>query len=90
MSDKDIKSALHQEIDRLATLRDELKVKLALAKQEVQQEWGKLEGTWDNIQDEVKLVGEQSKEPAQQISAGFRALLDQLKHGYDQIRSQLK
>jgi predicted nucleic acid-binding Zn-ribbon protein len=87
---KDIKATWQQELERLAGLRDELKVQLNLAKSELEQEWTKLEGGWDRVQDELKRVGEHTKEPAQKLGSAAGELLDELKQGYERILSQLK
>jgi predicted nucleic acid-binding Zn-ribbon protein len=87
---KDIKVTLQQEFERLAGLRDELRVKLSLAKAEVTQEWNKLEESWERVQTELKRVSEHTKEPAHKIGSGAQQLIDEIKHGYERIRAQLK
>jgi predicted nucleic acid-binding Zn-ribbon protein len=81
---------LQHELDRLAEARDELKVQLKLAQAEAGEEWDKLEGKWLSVQDEIKRMAEQSREPLKEISQGARNLLGELEHGYDRIRAQLK
>ncbi|MET0385591.1 MAG: hypothetical protein ABW321_06515 [Polyangiales bacterium] len=91
MSDqKNVKAALQEELDRLVAARDDLKVRLSLAKAEVVQEWGRLEEHWEKVQTELKRVGEHTKEPAQQLGHAAQQLLEELKHGYERIRAQLK
>jgi predicted nucleic acid-binding Zn-ribbon protein len=87
---KTVKAALHDEIERLRTVRDDLKVQLSLAKAEVVQEWTKLEDHWGRVQEELKRVGEHTKEPANQLSQAAHQLVDELKRGYERIRTQLK
>jgi len=91
MSDtKDIKATFQQELERLAGLRDELRVQLSLAKAEVTQEWNRLEDSWGRVQNELKRVSEHTKEPAHKIGTAAHQLLDELKQGYERIRTQLK
>lgn len=87
---KDLKATWQHELDRLAEVRDELKVQLKLAQAEAGEEWSKLEGKWLNVQDEIKRMAEQSREPLKEISHGARNLLSELEHGYERIRSQLR
>jgi predicted nucleic acid-binding Zn-ribbon protein len=87
---KDLKAALQQELERLTKIRDDVRVQLSLAKAEVEDEWNRLEGSWDRIHDEIKRVGEHSKEPAQKLGSAASQLLDELKRGYERIRAQLK
>ncbi len=81
---------MEHDLARLSTLRDELRVQLELAKAEIKQEWDRLETTWLQIQDEIKRTADSTKEPLHTVSAGTKQLIDELKHGYDRIRSQIK
>jgi predicted nucleic acid-binding Zn-ribbon protein len=87
---KDIKALLQQELNRLAEIRDELRVQLKLAKADAQEEWNKLEVTWERVQEELQRVATHTKEPVQNIGAAARQLLDELKQGYERVRSQVK
>jgi predicted nucleic acid-binding Zn-ribbon protein len=87
---KDLKVALQHELARLAEVRDELKVQLKLGRAEAGEEWNKLEEKWLGVQEEIKRVAEQSREPLKEISQGVRNLLSELEHGYERIRTQLR
>jgi predicted nucleic acid-binding Zn-ribbon protein len=87
---KDIKALLQQELNRLAEIRDELRVQLKLAKADAQEEWNKLEVTWERVQEELQRVATHTKEPVQNIGAAARQLLDELKQGYERVRAQVK
>jgi hypothetical protein len=62
-------------------------VQLSLAKAEAKDEWSLLEERWDRVQDELKRTGAQSQGT---IKESVRTLLDDLKSGYERIRTQLK
>jgi predicted nucleic acid-binding Zn-ribbon protein len=85
-----LKATLQHELDRLAEVRDELKVQLKLAQAEASEEWNKLEDKWLSVQDEMKRVADQSREPLREIGQAAHKLMSELEHGYDRIRSQLK
>jgi hypothetical protein len=87
---RDLKSLLQQELNRLAEIRDELKVQLRLAKADMQGEWNKLEVTWERVQVELQRVASHTKEPVHTMSEAAKQLLDELKQGYERVRSQLK
>jgi len=87
---KDLKSFLQQELTRLAEIRDELKVQLRLAKADAQGEWNKLEVTWERVQVELQRFADHTKEPVHTMSGAAKQLLDELKQGYERVRSQLK
>ena len=86
----DWKALLSKELEPLAKLRDELRVQMHLAKTELKQDWDKLEGTFQHIQDELRYSAEQSKQPARDMSVAARALLDELKRGYDRVTNGLR
>lgn len=92
MSDatKDLKANLQKELDHLEEIRGELRVQLALAKAEAKEEWDRLERSWDRIQDDVKRVGDEAKEPIQQIGQAANDLIQELKRGYERLRTQFK
>jgi hypothetical protein len=87
---KDIKALLQQELNRIAEIRDELRVQLKLAKADAQEEWNKLEVTWERVQEELQRVANHTKEPVQNMGTAARQLIDELKQGYERVRSQLK
>jgi predicted component of type VI protein secretion system len=87
---KDLKGFLHQELDRLAEVRDELKVQLQHTMVDARGEWNKLEIKWGRVQEELQNVASHTKEPVHTLSVAARQLLDELKHGYERVRSQLK
>lgn len=87
---KKIKDALQRDLDALAKARDELKVQAQLAKAEARSELDRLENTWQRVQEEIRRVGNHSKEPVKEIGTAARTLLDELKHGYDRVKQELK
>jgi predicted nucleic acid-binding Zn-ribbon protein len=87
---KDLKALLQQELNRLAEVRDELKVQLKLAQADAHDEWNKLEVSWERVQEELQRVATNTKEPVSNIGAATRQLIDELKQGYERVRAQLK
>lgn len=85
MADNDLKES----IERLETLRDELRVQLHLAKAEARDEWNRLEASWLKVEDELKAIREEAKGPAREIGHATRQILDDLKRGYGRLRDQL-
>lgn len=87
---KDLKTFLQQELTRLAEVRDELKVQLQLAKADLHGEWNKLEVTWERVQEELQRVANHTKEPVHNMGAAAKQLIEELKQGYERVRTQLK
>jgi hypothetical protein len=87
---KDIKALFQQELNRLAEIRDELRVQLSLAKADAQVEFDKLEVQWGRVQEELQRAATNTKEPVHNIGESAKQLLEELKHGYERVREQLK
>jgi phage-related minor tail protein len=91
MSDaKELKATLQKEFDHLVVMRDQLKVQLSLAKADATDEWTRLEQSWQRVQEELKRIGEHTKEPAKELGHAAVGLIDELKRGYERIRTELK
>lgn len=84
------KRGLEREIELVAQLRDELKVQVHLAKADAKDEWNKLEGRWLSVQDEFKRVSEDTKTPLKELGTSARSVLDELKAGYERVKSNLQ
>lgn len=85
-----LKETFDRELESLARTRDELRVQLSLAKAEARDDWKVLEDTWSRIQNDIKLVGDHSKEPVKEIGESLRKLLDEVTQGYARIATHLK
>ena len=73
-------------IKRLETERDELKVKLGLAKLEARDEWEELEKKMDSLRGRLKVLGSEAKEASGDVGAAADALAEQIKEGYTRLR----
>jgi hypothetical protein len=81
-----MQSKLQHEFDAICNTREELRLKLALAKADARSEWERLESRMDRAQEEMGRVGVHAKEALAQIESGTRKLLDELKAGYERFR----
>ena len=87
---KQIKATLQRELDSLVRTRDELRVQANLAKADARKEWDRLDAGLLRLQDELKLVGEHSKDAVHDIATASRTLLDELKHGYERFKRDMQ
>lgn len=78
-----------RELEALATIRDELKLKAHLAKKDVQDELEKLETKWLRVDEELQRVRAHAKQDAQALSESARGLVLDLKQGYESIKRRL-
>jgi hypothetical protein len=86
----ELKAALRKDLDSLRSLRDELCVQATLAKAEARTEWSRLEGRFELLQEELGRVQNHSKSALQEIETNLGVLVDELKRGYERIRSALQ
>jgi SMC interacting uncharacterized protein involved in chromosome segregation len=86
----ELKAALQRELDMLTKARDELRLRIHLAKADAREEWKKLETTWMRTQEELKRTTEHTKEPVKDMGLAVKNLIDELKGGYTRIKDQLK
>ena len=61
---KDVKAAFQRELAGLVKARDELKHQVEQARNDVRDEWKKLENTWQAVEAEIKRVSERRASPS--------------------------
>ncbi len=75
--------------DDLAQQRDELNIKLHLAKAEVRDEWDKLETKWEEMKSNMTTVSEEAEKTAESVTTAAGLLADEIKKGYERIKNAL-
>lgn len=75
--------------DELKRQRDQLQVKLHLAKADARDEWAKLETRWEEAKTKMEAVRQEATHTTESVSTGLSLVLDELKKGYDNIRKTL-
>ena len=73
--------------DDLRTQRDELVVKLHLARADARDEWQALEKKWEHVKARIGMVGREAGEVAEDVGEAARGVLDELKKGYARLRT---
>ncbi len=76
-------------LDTLAQMRDELRVKIHLARLEARSEWERLEPKWWELEGKVEALEKASVETGKGLKAAAELLLEELKKGYDRVRETL-
>lgn len=74
---------------KLEQQRDELRVKAALGKAEAREEWEELEEKWERLMGKLRAAGEEADDAAEDVKAAASMLMEELKKGYEKIRSRL-
>lgn len=85
----DVKEELNELKQKLATERDELKVKAHLLSREIADEWDDVEKKWDNFQLKASNVAEAGKEGMSDIYEATRLLGSEIGEAYRRIRKKL-
>jgi hypothetical protein len=76
-------------MDELKTQRDELAVKLRLARADARDEWAALEKKWEHLRARAEVVGHEAGKAADDVEAAGRLVIDEIKKGYERIRRLL-
>ena len=82
----DARQKLQDMMTRLETERDELKVKLGLAKLEAREEWQDLEKKMDALRGRMKVLGGEAKEASGDIGTAAGQLAEEIKDGFARLR----
>jgi hypothetical protein len=82
----DAKDRLKGVLQQLETERDELKVKLGLAKLEARDEWDALEGKMDTLRGRMGVISAEAKEASSDVAAAAEVLAGEIKQGFSKIR----
>jgi uncharacterized protein YjbJ (UPF0337 family) len=83
------RNELRELATRLEQQRDELRVKVALAKAEAGDEWDELEDKWDRLKGKLRAAGDEADEASDDVKAALSMLMEELKKGYERIRDRL-
>ena len=85
----DINARIKEMFSDLKQQRDELQVKLHLAKLDAGDEWDKLETKLAKLETKVKQVGNVTAEASQDIGAAAKLLGEEIRDGFKKISKQL-
>lgn len=77
---------LQKLMQQLEQERDELKMKLGLAKLEAREEWQELEKKMDTLRSRMKVVGGEAKEASGDVGAAMDVVAEEIKDGFNRLR----
>jgi hypothetical protein len=72
--------------EQLEQERDELKLKIGLAKLEARDEWKDLEGKMDSLRARAKVVRDEAREASGDVGAAADVLAVEIKEGFARLR----
>ena len=85
----DLSSKLHEEIEALQRLRDELRVQANLGAKEARDLWTEAEQKWEQIEHSAGELRQASAESGREIAAALGLLADSLREAYRSLRAKL-
>lgn len=83
----DWKAELQKVVAELQTTRDEIKVKLHLARADARDEWEELEKKLEHLKGKLGVVGDEAGKAAQDVGAALKLVAAELKKGYERVKS---
>lgn len=84
----DLKEEVNELIDNLKQVRDELKVQLHLAKEDIKDEWHEVEGNLEKLEAKAKTIGDATREAGTDVGEAAKLLAEEVKQGFDKIRKR--
>ena len=85
-----LKDDIQAVISLLKTERDDLKVRIHLAKAEAREEWEELEKKWSHLKSKTSQVSHAATDASKDVAAATEILVEELRHGYQKIRTAVK
>jgi hypothetical protein len=82
-----VRDDVRQLFDDLCTQRDELIVKLHLARADARDEWAVMERKWEHLNGRMAVLGREAGDIAEDVGEAARELLDELRKGYARLRT---
>lgn len=76
-------------LERLERERDELKVKIGLAKLEAREEWQELEGKIQGLRGRMKVLKDEAGDASSDVGAAFDMVADEVKEGFARLKKLL-
>lgn len=80
---------IHEEVDELRGLRDDLKLQVHLGQMEAQARFEKAEKDWEHLEAKLKVLAGASRESAEEVSEAAGLLVDEIRAGYRHVRDLL-
>ena len=84
-----IRDDLEKHKETLLQQRDELQLKVGLAKLEAKEEWGKVEEKVDGLMAKLQIIGEEAADASEDVVESAKHLGEEIKSAYAKIKANL-
>ena len=85
----DAKERITKAAEHLKQQRDELRVKLHLAKADAKDEWARLEKQWEEMRPKLEAARQEAGKTAESVGSALSLAVEELKKGYERLRKLL-
>ena len=82
---EDLKKQIRETLERLKQERDELRVKMSLAKMEAGDEWEEIEGKLAKLEAKSREIGSATAQSAREIGAAAKLLAEEVRDGFKNV-----
>ncbi len=82
-------SSLKHIVAKLKTERDELRVRMHLAKEDLQDEWSTLEGKWEKLEHKLSAAKKEAVDSSDDVGSAAKLLAGEIKQAYQRIKRKL-
>lgn len=82
----DEQSKLQNLLQRLEQERDEMKVKIGLAKLEVREEWQEVEAKLEGLRGRMKRLKDEAEDATEDVGDALELVGDEIRDGFNRIR----
>ena len=80
---------LHRITEALRRQRDQLQLKLHLAKADARDEWDEVEKKWERLKVKLSALQETAEDVSEDIGHALKKLASEIEEGYERIRKQV-
>jgi CBS domain-containing protein len=87
--EKNLGEKLADEFKAIQRVRDELRVRIHLAKADARDLWERTERKLEEVEGKLKVVSKGTEEPLHEVAEVARGLLREIRNGYQRIRKSL-
>lgn len=85
-----VETAIHNDVQALKLLRDELNLQAHLLQADTRKQWDELEAKWSVLKEHLGRAEVATDDAKQDVDAAVELLVEALKNGYARIRNALK
>lgn len=84
-----IREGIEGQMDELMRARDELKVRVHLGKADARDLYEALESKWHEVESRVQSIRDASAQSIHEITSATQLLLDEIRDGYQRVKSSI-